>query len=379
MAEPVIRVLLVEDDEDDVLLTREVLSDVPDTRFEVTWRPDARSGLETLAGGRFHVCLVDHRLGADTGLDFLARARELDPPPPPMLVLTGSGNRQVDLQAMGLGASDYLDKGALSPALLDRAIRYAVERRRTLDELQRKNLELEELNRARNQLLGVAAHDLRNPLGVVRLAAEVLGQGTMGPVSGPQGNLLRQIQELADYMVTMVNDLLDLSQIEAGHLVLRLQSVDLGELVTRNLAVNTHVAARKEIALEAEVPEGVPTLQADPGKIQQVLDNLVSNAIKFSPRGSRVSVRVEPVEGGARIIVSDQGPGIGPERLATLFEPFTRGGPTPTGGERSTGLGLAIVRRIVHGHGGEIEVESTPGEGATFRVFLPLVAAAPPS
>jgi signal transduction histidine kinase len=374
MPNSLIRVLLVEDDEDDVLLTREALADVPDTRFDVTWRPDAGSGLEALAAGGFHACLVDHRLGADTGLDFLARARELDPAPPPILVLTGSGNRQVDLMAMGLGASDYLDKGDLTPALLDRAIRYAVERRRTLDELQRKNLQLEELNRARNQLLGVAAHDLRNPLGVVRLAAEVMSHGTMGPVSGPQGNLLRQIQELADYMVTMVNDLLDLSEIEAGFLTLRLQPVDLGALVTRNLEVNTHVARRKGIELVAEVPDSLPTLEADPGKVQQVLDNLVSNAIKFSPPDARVCVTVEAVEGGARILVTDQGPGIEPQRLATLFEPFNRGDPRPTGGERSTGLGLAIVRRIVHGHGGDIAVDSSPGQGSTFRVFLPLVA-----
>lgn len=378
MPDMLIRVLLVEDDEDDVLLTREALAEVPDTRFEVTWRPDAPSGLEALVTGAFHVCLVDHRLGADSGLDFLVRARELDPPPPPMLLLTGSGNRQVDLMAMGLGASDYLDKGALTPALLDRAIRYAVERRRTLDELQRKNLELEELNRARNQLLGVAAHDLRNPLGVVRLAAEVMGQGTMGPVSGPQGNLLRQIQELADYMATMVNDLLDLSEIEAGFLTLRLQPVDLGELVTRNLEVNTHVARRKGIELVAEVHDSLPTLEADPGKVQQVLDNLVSNAIKFSPPDARVRVAVEAAEGGARILVTDQGPGIEPQRVATLFEPFNRGGPRPTGGERSTGLGLAIVRRIVHGHGGKIDVDSAPGEGSTFRVFLPLVAVPSP-
>lgn len=378
MPDPTIHLLLVEDDEDDALLARETLAEVPHGRFKVTWCPTFEEGLEALSGDGIHVCLLDHRLGADTGLDFLERARTLDPPPPPIILLTGSGNRDLDLRAMELGAADYLDKASLTPALLDRAIRYALERRRHTDELTRQNRVLAELVQLRNRLLGMAAHDLRNPLGVIRLAAEILGHETLGSLNEAQKKLLSEVQELADYMASLVNDTLDLSRIETGQLNLRLEPTDLRPLVERNLAMNSHLADRKEIHLSAEFDGEMGPIRADGGKIIQVLDNLVSNAIKYSDPGSAIRVSVREAGERVELRVADQGRGIGPEQLGRLFEPFSRGGTRPTGGERSSGLGLAIVHRIVEGHGGNIQVTSTPGEGSTFVVSLPVGGPPPP-
>lgn len=372
MPDQTVRILLVEDDEDDALLAREMLAEVPHCRFEVTWCATFEEGLEALTAPGLQVCLLDHRLGADTGLDFLERAAAMDPQPPPIILLTGSGNRELDLRAMELGAADYLDKASLTPALLDRAIRYAMERRRHMDELTRQNRVLGELVQLRNRLLGMAAHDLRNPLGVIRLAAEIMGQETLGPLTPPQKKLLSEVQELADYMSSMVNDTLDLSLIETGHLNLKLRPTDLRPLVERNLAMNSHLADRKQIRLSAEFDDVLPHIRADGGKIVQVLDNLVSNAIKYSDPGTTIRVSVDGADDQVELRVADEGQGINPEQLGRLFEPFARGGTRPTGGERSSGLGLAIVQRIVEGHGGTIQVSSRPGEGSTFLVSLPV-------
>ena len=372
MPDPTVRLLLVEDDEDDALLARETLAEIPHCRFEVTWCATFQGGLEALVAPGLQVCLLDHRLGAETGLEFLERAATMEPQAPPIILLTGSGNRELDLRAMELGAADYLDKASLTPALLDRAIRYAMERRRHMDELTRQNRVLAELVLLRNRLLGMAAHDLRNPLGVIRLAAEILGQETLGPLNPHQKKLLSEVQELADYMASMVNDTLDLSRIETGQLNLRLESTHLRPLVERNLAMNSHLADRKQIQLSAEFDGEMGPIRADGGKIIQVLDNLVSNAIKYSDPGSAIRVSVRGHGDHVELRVADQGQGISAEQLGRLFEPFARGQTRPTGGERSSGLGLAIVQRIVEGHGGRIEVTSRPGEGSTFVVFLPV-------
>lgn len=367
-----LHVLLVEDDEDDALLARETLAEIPHCHFRMTWCQTVEEGLEALSTPGVHVCLLDHRLGAGSGLDFLKRARVMDPPPPPIILLTGLGNRELDLRAMELGAADYLDKSSLAPALLDRAIRYALERRRHLDELTRQNRVLTELVQLRNRLLGMAAHDLRNPLGVIRLSAEILGQQTLGPLNPTQIRVLHDVQELADYMATLVNDTLDLSRIEDGQLRLRLEMTDLRPLVERNLAMNSHLADRKGIQLAARYDPDLPPVRVDGGKFVQVLDNLVSNAIKYSEPSTKVEVSLARMDGHVELRVVDQGQGLTPDQLTRLFEPFSKLGSRPTGGERSSGLGLAIVQRIVDGHGGTIGVMSEPGEGSSFLVSLPV-------
>jgi len=240
--------------------------------------------------------------------------------------------------------------------------------------LEERNRELEELNRLKNQLLGVAAHDLRSPLAAVRMGAEVLLRGSLGSLTPQQRGLLGELEEMADYMLNLVNDTLDLSRIEAGALNLRLGRVEMERLAERTVAMNRPVALQKGVELELEVEPDLHTIRADSSKVRQVLDNLISNAIKFTEPGTRVTVRVAAAHPGVVISVHDEGPGIPQDRMATLFEPFQRGrpdGPVLTGRERSTGLGLAIVRKIVQGHGGDIRVESRPGGGATFQVVLP--------
>ena len=241
-------------------------------------------------------------------------------------------------------------------------------------ELAKKNAELGRLNEQKNRFLGLAAHDLRNPLEVINVYSRFLLDEAADRLEDEQLDFVRTIMRSSNFMLALVNDLLDVSKIEAGRLELELSEVDLRSLVARNVELNRRLAERKEINILFEPPKDIPRLRLDAAKMEQVLNNLVGNAVKFSPRGGSVEVGLEREEGGGAVLlyVKDEGPGVPAEKLEGLFEPFTRASARGSEGEKGTGLGLAIVKRIVEGHGGRITVESEPGAGATFAVRLPV-------
>lgn len=242
-------------------------------------------------------------------------------------------------------------------------------------ELARKNVELERLNDLKNQFLGMAAHDLRNPLHAITGYAEFLRDDWSNRLSEEQRlEFLNIILNSSRFMADLINDLLDVARIESGALELDLASVDLVALATRSVQVNGMLAAGKEITISLEAPSDMPPVLADAGKIEQVLNNLLTNAVKFSYPGSQVQVVLETAGDELLLRVSDKGQGMTPEQVSRLFHPFARGRSQGTAGEASTGLGLVIVRKIVEGHGGRIDVQSEPGAGSTFTVHLPLPA-----
>lgn len=237
-------------------------------------------------------------------------------------------------------------------------------------EQQRLNEELQRLNELKNKFLGIAAHDLRGPLANIQLAADfLLNQFDTLPRASME-EMLQSIDRQAQYMSTLISDLLDVTQIEAGKLDLNPEPVDLVDFLAEAVKHFAKIAAPKEtrVLLEAN-PVG--TVEADPVRLRQVVDNLISNAIKYSPPGSTVTVSAEKIESGWRVNVEDEGPGITEEDRQRLFQEFARLSAKPTGGEKSTGLGLAISRRVVETHGGKIGVDSEPGHGSTFWFTLP--------
>ncbi len=234
-------------------------------------------------------------------------------------------------------------------------------------ELARKNAELKRLNAEKNRYLGMAAHDLRNPLHAILTSSEFLLEIV---TEGEMREFLEVIRDTSLFMSRLVDDLLDVAKIEAGELKLEYEPVDIAALIERNAAINQPLAARKQIQIEYRL-ESVPRALVDPAKIQQVLNNLIGNAVKFSPPGSRVEVRLEAQGEAFHISVRDWGVGMTPEQQERLFRPFQRG-QSGTGGEKSTGLGLSIVKRIVEGHGGKIWFESEAGKGTTFHISIPL-------
>jgi signal transduction histidine kinase len=216
----------------------------------------------------------------------------------------------------------------------------------------------------------MAAHDLRTPITVIQLAVGLMLDYSAPLADAERTPFLQDIKRQSDHMLALLNDLLDVTEIEAGQLSLTRQPIDLADFLQDATAWHRKLAAPKgtQITLE-DVPPG--SAQADALRLRQVIDNLISNAVKYSPPGSRVWVRAERTLTGWRIHVKDQGPGITLKDRRKLFQDFARLSAKPTGGEKSTGLGLAITRRVVETHGGQIGVDSEPGEGADFWFTLP--------
>lgn len=239
----------------------------------------------------------------------------------------------------------------------------------TQRELAKKNAELERLNQEKNRFLGMAAHDLRNPLHAILSHSEFLLDEDPLTLGTEYREFMQVIHASSDFMARLVDDLLNVARIEAGQLNLDYAAVDLSALIARDISINRALAAKKQIEIEMQA-ETLPKALVDSGKMDQVLNNLLGNAIKFSPAGSRIEVRLAAQAGNFVLSVQDWGTGIRRDEIDQLFTPF-RPGQRGTQGEKSTGLGLAIVKRIVEGHGGKIWLESQVGQGTTFFVSIP--------
>jgi signal transduction histidine kinase len=364
-----LRVLVVDDVDADAMLTVERLRAAWSSACAVDRAHTAEQARAALTEGGHDLCLLDVHLGDDSGLVALRAAREAGSDVP-VIVLTSARSHDVDVAAAEAGADEYLDKVRLTPELLERAIRYARMHRRQLRELRVRNEELARLDREKNLLLGTAAHDLRNPIGVVLGNAEFL-RGELGTIERSEmDEMLERIERSCRNMLGLIDDLLDLSSIAAGTLELRTRLADARSLASEVVAEYGVLAQKKGIRLTLEAPAPVP-VAFDHARMAQVLGNLVGNAIKYSKGGTDVHVFVEHDPHEVRFVVVDQGIGIAPELLPRLFKPFTKGQGTGTGGEKSTGLGLAIVHRIVEAHGGRIAVASELGVGSTFTVTIP--------
>ena len=228
---------------------------------------------------------------------------------------------------------------------------------------------LKELNELKDQHLGIAAHDLRNPLSSIRGMSQMLVEMELDKKT--QTSFLQSIYRVSDQMLTLVDNLLDVAVIESGRFDLKITEDNISKLVGERVELMAKNAERKEIRLIADLQEVTDSL-FDADRMRQVVDNLLSNAIKFSPSGSVVNVTCGQAGRVLDITVTDQGPGIPSEDLDRLFDSFEKLSAQPTGGEKSTGLGLSIVKSIVDAHGGEIDVDSEVGKGTTFIVRLPV-------
>jgi signal transduction histidine kinase/CheY-like chemotaxis protein len=282
--------------------------------------------------------------------------------------LTRVNNEEVNLLRRAIKERVLVTQRGVEGNALDELSRLNNELVNLQRDLAKQNRALERLNEEKNTLLGIAAHDLRNPIASIKGHAALLLESELEPRQRERA--LQAIGRASEHMLTLVNDLLDVSVIESGRLELRRERCDLGELLARRVEFFQLLGERKSIRVVTSIEPGL-VLAVDPGRIEQVIDNLISNAVKYSPHGSSVEVRARREERGVVIEVRDQGPGLTEEDQRRLFGTFQRLSARPTGGEKSTGLGLAITLRVVRAHGGSIAVESTPGAGATFGVVLP--------
>lgn len=369
-------VLLVDDQPIVAEAIRRCLAPLPDVAFHYCRDPQQAVAL---AGQlRPTVILQDLVMPGVDGLDLLKSYRA-DPVTRdiPVIVLSTKEEPKVKAHAFELGANDYLVK---LPDNVELIARIRFQSQFFLQKIQRDeahaalgavNRKLAEADAAKNKFLGMAAHDLRNPLVGIRGLAEFLQDGTMGALSADQLDLVSTIHDSACAMLRLVNELLDVAVIEAGELKLEVRPHDLTALVTRAVGLARSEAAKKQTRIEFTPPAALAPVPIDADKITQVITNLLSNAAKYSPPGSTVTVELHRNSDRCGFAVLDQGPGIPEKDRDKLFKDFGRLSTVPTAGESSTGLGLAICRKIVEAHRGTIVAENLPERGCAFRVTLP--------
>lgn len=243
-------------------------------------------------------------------------------------------------------------------------------------DLQKKTVQLEQANNLKNQFLGIATHDLRSPLATVYAYIDLLRDDMDIDSNRPLFEAMGLIQHELKYMMNLVANLLDISVIEQGRLVLDKQPVSIRQLVSQAVQTNQLLSAKRNINILMQAVETDVEMMADPFKIRQVLNNLISNAVKYSPSDTTVTVAVETgAASGCCVRITDQGPGIPEDKRNRLFVPFGKTDQQSFSGEKSTGLGLAICRKIIEAHGGSIGMENAPCCGSSFWFTLPLPTA----
>ncbi len=384
------RNLLIIDDETDILkaLRRQFRH-----HYNIYIANSAAEGYAIMTQTPIHVIISDQRMPGMSGVEFFDRTRN-EFPDAIRLLLTGYADIQSVIAAINEGnVFRYIAK-PWDPEELDTIVREAftkytmiVENRRLVLQLKEANQSLEarvqertaELNAANAALLrlnaekdafmGMVAHDLRGPIGSIQMSAEFLRD--LAPDQPEHTEFIGMIEETARNAIYLINDLLDIAAIEAGHLVIERQPVDIQGLIARVSHLNRFVAVHKAIGFLTEVEALLPKVQVDPRRLEQVLNNLLSNAFKYSHANSTVRLRVWRHEHDLLLSVSDEGQGIAPDEIDKLFKSFHRTSTRPTAAENSTGLGLAICKRIIELHGGEISVQSVLTKGSTFTIRLP--------
>lgn len=358
------KILIVDDDRLNARILRGILK--PEG-YEVTDVDSGEATLETYPKFEPDLVLLDVVLPGINGFETCRtlKSRYGDACAPVIFITAKSESEDV-VEGLAAGGVDYLPKPFRAKEALAR-IRIHLQNRLLVEQLSKANA-------AKNRLLGVAAHDLRNPLASIRGLTEFLRDGTVGPLAPDQLDLVRNIHEASQSMLDLVNELLDVSVIEAGELKINAEPTSLGALIEKSIYLNNINAAQKNTKIVLRAGVLPPQLPLDALKIKQVLDNLLSNAIKFSPPGSSITVQAETTNSQCSVSIRDQGPGIPEGERHQLFKDFGRTSVRPTGGEKSTGLGLAICRKIMESHGGAIGAENLPGGGCEFKITLPFPA-----
>lgn len=364
------KILLVDDDR----LNLRILQNILNTQGYVLETADcAETALSKYESFAPDLVLFDVMLPGLNGFDACRELRRRHgQQSAPVMFITAKQESDDIVEGFGAGGVDYILKPFRQKEVVAR-IRTHLQNRVLVEKQRALVGELSRANTAKNRLVGMAAHDLRNPLSSIRGIAEFMLDGTVGAMTPDQLELIGMIHQASQGMVTLVNDLLDAATIEAGELKLDLTPVDLSEVIDKSVAFHALESARKKTSIRFERPTAPPpAIALDGSKIRQVVDNLVSNAVKYSPPGSVVTVALRTDAGGSQsVCVRDQGPGIPEDERDKLFKDFGRLSVRPTGGEKSTGLGLAICRKIVEAHQGAIVAENQPSGGCEFRVTLP--------
>jgi signal transduction histidine kinase len=367
---PEVNILIVDDREENIISLQSII----EGKNRKIYR--AHSGNEALKltlSVNFDLILCDVQMPEMDGFEVLELLR-LDPGKRniPFIFITAiNKDEQYVKKGYHEGAVDYLFKPLnveITQSKVDVFVELAIQKKQLIS----KNIELQALHEQKNQFIGMLAHDLRNPIGALQHHCSFLLEDYSDTLTDDQIKIIRSMKESSSYMLNLVNDLLDISHIESGNMTLNQEDTDLQTLVDDIISINNLFAREKDITIKLDCRESLPVVSLDGQKIRQVLNNLISNAVKFSFPKTNIELKVWLDEANINMEITDQGQGIPESEINNLFKPFQSTSVKSTSGEKSTGLGLLICAKIIECHGGKISVEATVGKGSKFSFYIPL-------
>ncbi len=382
-----LNILIVDDDEEDYMIIRELFSEIERQKYHLDWVGNYTAALEIIGRNNHDVYFFDYRLGERTGLDLVHEAVS-NGCKAPIILLTGQGDHAIDLQAMKMGAADYLVKGEMNVAFLDRSIRYALEHKKMenklrvmLQDLQKAH---EELKRAessakfKSDFLANMSHEIRTPMNSILGFSEILKRTSL---SDKQKGCLYAIQSGGQLLTGIIDNILDIARLESGEIKLEAINFNLEDLIYDVFKMTVARLKDRPFDTYVDMDTNVPVnVKGDPTRLRQILVNLLGNAMKFTSQGSvGVIVELKSKEeltdfDNIELLckVKDTGIGIPSDQLEGVFKIFTQEDESTTRKYGGTGLGLSISKSIVKMMGGQIWVESKMGVGSEFMFTLKL-------
>lgn len=378
-----IQVLLIEDNLAEARLLQEVLKGATHHQFKLIHAQRLGEGLNRLEGDNFDIILLDLTLPDSQGLDSLAPLTE-KVPHLPIVVLTNTNDEKLALEAVRQGAQDYLVKRHITLDILVRAICYAIERKQMAEQLREANQTLEkrveqrtkqlikaqELNQLKSEFVAMLSHDFRNPMNTILLSAGLLEDSSDQLTREQQLSYFQMIRTAIKEMDQLLSEILLLGKADSGKLqgyFLDLDLEEFCEILVKSFQLSANNNHQIIFTSQGKLDRGV----WDEKLLRHILNNLLNNAIKYSPNGGQIEFDLIAQETEVIFKISDQGIGISPEAQKRLFQPFYRA--ENVDHIPGTGLGLAIVQKCVEAHGGTISVESKVRKGTTFTVILPIL------
>ncbi len=361
-------ILIIDDEPDARAILRSELDKVPGVSLKITAAADGDEALNKLQGASFDLVFLDYQLPPTNGLNILEKIRQHHPKTA-VVMMTAAGNEQVAVTAMKKGAMDYITKNELRRTDLGQLLHRVIEIR----DLINQNMELRQVNQMKNEFIANVSHELRTPLTVIIGYANTMSDGGLGRLSDAQRKALGSIVDRAEGLMATLNNILRIREVHEGRRQMLLKPVDLKRLVENSLEKAGREVRRRKLDLTVEYPRPEVWVMADEEKLGDVIDNLLSNATKFSPPAGALRVAVSLEKGRARLSVIDAGPGVPPEVLPHIFDPFSAANQGPTRAYPGLGLGLSLSKQIIETIGGRIWIESEgSGRGTAARLELPI-------
>jgi signal transduction histidine kinase len=389
---------MIDDDEEDFIIIRDIITEIDHHKYTIEWVASYDNGLKSIRAGKHDVYLVDYQLGARNGIELIREviAKGCDAP---LILLTGQNNIEIDHEALNSGASDYLVKGTINARQLESSLRYSIVHARALKSIKELNAALEkrvrdrtmileeavtelektknelsqalekekELNELKSRFVSMASHEFRTPLATILSSLSLISKYIETNEKEKQARHIEKIKSSITHMTDILNDVLSVSKLEEGKFHASPENTDLQDFITP-IVHELQTVAKKDQHIRYK-HSGAKSAMLDKKILRNILFNLISNAIKFSPEGKPIEISTKSENGHIELSIKDNGIGIAEEDQKHLFERFFRGQNVTN--IQGTGLGLNIVAKYVELMNGSIDFKSTLEKGTIFNITLP--------